>query len=369
MSQIGFSHVQSSQVSSLSPNHPSNNVWSVQQTSVFYGGALDAKIGLGAFIQATYDGIGHSFSWDNTDIRLARLTTFLKKPLFYGITFSNNPGVTDLWNTPPAWGYPFIPDSLGAGPPASVQLASLGGQVMGVGAYGAMNITLSDLLYAEFNIYQSLPNNLGHTLGAGYNPISGAIPYGRLAWQHSWASNSFEVGAIALQDNPIPSGISHTAADHKTDFGLDSQLQFISAKQAISLQAAYIHEWQNLPASYAEGLSSNLNDSLDSVSLTVSYLLHQKYGITETYANIIGNGDALAYSTANTKPDTSSFTTEIDYYPWNNGGPAIFPWANAKLFVEAVIYPTFNGRSSNYDGAGASASANNLLFTGIWLAF
>jgi hypothetical protein len=369
MSQIGFTHVQNKVAGGLAPDYPSNNAWSVQQTSIFYGGALDAKIGLGAFIQATYNGIGHTFSWDNTDIRLARLTTFLKKPLFYGFTFNNNPGVTDLWNTPPAWGYPFLPDSLGAGPPTAVQLASLGGQVMGLGGYGAMNITLSDMLYAEANVYQSLPNNLGHTLGAGYSPIAGVVPYARVAWQHSWASNSFELGAIGLEDNPIPSGISHAPADHKMDLGLDSQLQFISPTHALSLQAAYVHEWQHLSASYAAGNSSNLNDTLDTVTLTASYLYHQKYGITETYSNIVGSGDAVLYGTANTKPNTSSFTTEIDYYPWNNGGPSFFPWANAKLFVEAIVYPTFNGRSSNYDGAGASANANNLLFTGIWLAF
>ncbi len=369
MSQIGFTHTQNKVAGGLAPDYPSNNAWSVQQTSIFYGGALYAPIGLGAFIQATYNGVGHSFSWDNTDIRLARLTSMFHKPLFYGFTFNNNPGVTDLWNTPPAWGYPFLPDALGGGPPTSVQLASLGGQVMGLGAYGALNISLSDLLYAEANIYQSLPNNLGHTLGVGYNPIAGPIPYGRFAWQHSWSSSSFELGAIGLEDNPIPSGISHDISDHKTDLGVDSQLQLIAGKNAFSLQAAYVREWQHLSASYNEGLSSNRNDTLDTISLTASYLYHQKYGITETFSNLLGSPDANLYGTANNKPDTSSFITELDYYPWNEGGPAVFPWVNAKLFVEAIIYPTYNGRSANYDGAGASSYGNDLLFTGIWLAF
>ncbi|HQU04198.1 MAG TPA: hypothetical protein PLT25_05720, partial [Acidocella sp.] len=375
MSEIGFTHVQNKVPGGLAPNYPSNNAWSVQQTSLFYGGALYAPIGLGAFIQATYNGVGHSFSWDNTDIRLARLTSLFHKPLFYGFTFNNNPGVTDLWNTPPAWGYPFLPDALGGGPPAGVQLASLGGQVMGLGGYGALNISLSDLLYAEANVYQSLPNNLGHTLGAGYNPISGAIPYGRVAWQHSWASNSFELGAIGLQDHPIPSGISHQQSDTKTDIGLDSQFQLISGTHAFSLQAAYVHEWQHLPASVALGQASNMNNTLDTITLTASYLYRQKYGITETFSDLMGSADANLYGlenggdSVNGKPNTSSFTTELDYYPWNNGGPKFFPWANAKFFVEGIVFPTYHGASSNYDGNGSSANGHDLIFTGIWLAF
>ncbi len=70
MVQAGFTYVHSKVPGGLAPDYPSNNAWSAQQISLFYGGAIYAPIGLGAFIQGTYDGIAHQYSWDNTDIRL-----------------------------------------------------------------------------------------------------------------------------------------------------------------------------------------------------------------------------------------------------------------------------------------------------------
>jgi hypothetical protein len=97
------------------------------------------------------------------------------------------------------------------------------------------------------------------------------------------------------------------------------------------------------------------------------------FGVTEAYTNITGNADSGLYnsgtSNANGKPNTDSFTTELDYYPFNTDGPKFFPWVNAKFFVENTIYPTFNGLAHNYDGNGRSAQANDVWFTGIWLVF
>ncbi len=376
MSQMGFTQLHDKVPGGLAPDYKSNNAWSVQQTSLFYGGALYAPIGLGAFIQATYDGIAHQFAWDNTDIRLARPTTIFNRPLFYGFTFNNNPGVTDLWNTPPSWGYPFIAPSLAVGNSAETQLSGLAQTVFGAGAYGALNVTLNDMLYTEFDLYKSLPNHAAYTLGVGPGvPISGPIPYWRVALQHSWASNSFEIGTIGLMDNPYPVGLSHGPTDHLTDLGLDSQFQWIKPNQAFSLQAAYIHEMQHWAASYPLGATGNLNDTLNTVTLTASYLLLQKYGVTETFSDIDGSADPVLYAAgpisgdANGKPNTKSFTTELDYYPFNNGGPAWFPWMNAKFFVEDTIYTQFNGLAHNYDGNGRNAQGNDVLFTGIWLAF
>jgi hypothetical protein len=376
MSQMGFTHLKDKVAGGLSADYPANNAWSIQQTSLFFGGALDAAAGLGAFIQATYDGVAHQFHWDNSDIRLARPTDLFNMPLFYGFTFNNNPGVSDLWNTPPAWGYPFIPDELGVGNSAETQLSALGQAVYGAGVYGALNLNLNDMLYVEGDLYKSVPNHTAYALGVGpEDPIKGAIPYWRLALQHSWASNSFEVGTIGLQDHPFPPGFTHGATDTLTDVGVDSQFQYIQPLQAFSVQAAYIHEFQHWAASYPQGATANLNDGLDTVTLTGSYLWHQQVGVTESYTVIDGSADGVLYAAdpvdgdANGKPNTQSYTTELDYYPFNNGSPAFFPYANAKVFVEETFYPQFNGLAHDYDGNGRNASANNVLFTGIWLAF
>ncbi len=376
MSQMGFTHLKSKVAGGLSADYPSNNAWSIQQTSLFFGGAIDAAIGLGAFIQGTYDGVAHQFHWDNMDIRLARPAKLFNMPLYYGFTFNNNPAVSDLWNTPPTWGYPFIPDELGVGSTAETQLSALGQAVFGAGAYASLNLNLSDMLYAEGDFYKSVPNRTAYALGTGpEDPIKGVIPYWRLALQHSWASNSLEVGTLGLIDNPYPAGFTHGATDQLLDVGADSQAQWIFPNQAFSLQALYIHEFQHWTASYPLGATANANDGLDTVTLTGSYLLFQQYGITESYNIIDGSKDAGIYvagpigGNANGAPNTQSFTTELDYYPFNNGSPGPIAFANAKFFVEGTLYPQFNGLSRNYDGSGRSASSNNLVFAGIWLAF
>jgi hypothetical protein len=374
MVQGGFTQLHDKVPGGLAPNYPSNNAWSIQQTSLFYGGALDGNIGLGAFVQGTYDGIAHHYSWDNLDIRLAQMTTIANKRVVYGFTFNNSPGLTDLWNTLPAWGYPFIPPGLGAGATAGIQTSALAQAVAGVGGYVAVNLTPADMLYNEVDLYKSVPNHTAAMLGSGPEvPISGVIPYWRLALQHSSWKQSIEIGTSGLVDHPYPSGFTHGPTDTLTDVGVDAQYQYITVQQAFSVQASYFHEFQYWGASYPQGGTANKNDSLDTESLTGSYLWHQMFGVTEAYTNITGNADSGLYnsgtSNANGKPNTDSFTTELDYYPFNTDGPKFFPWVNAKFFVENTIYPTFNGLAHNYDGNGRSAQANDVWFTGIWLVF
>ncbi|HUW80096.1 MAG TPA: hypothetical protein VMV54_04265 [Acidocella sp.] len=376
MVQAGFTQLHDKVPGGMAPDFPSNNAWSVQQTSLFYGGAIDGNIGLGGFIQGTYDGIGHQVHWDNTDIRLAQLTTVMGKHLVYGFTFNNAPGLTDLWNTLPAWGYPFIPPALGVGPTAGIQMSALAQAVAGLGGYTALNVTPTDLFYSEFDVYKAVPNHTAFMLGAGPEaPVAGPIPYWRFALQHTGWKGSLEVGTSGMVDHPYPAGFTHGPTDTIVDLGVDSQYQYITPKQAFSLQASYFHESQHWGASYPLGGAANMNDSMDMVTLTASYLWHQMFGATETFNSITGNADSALYAAApisgnaNGKPNTNSFTTELDYYPFNTDGPKFFPWVNAKFFVENTIYPTFNGLSHNYDGYGRSAQGNDVLFTGIWLVF
>ncbi len=121
--------------------HNSNNNIALDQASAFYGGKVWEK--LGALVQFTYDGIGNRFSLDNTDIRAANDTELLGQDLVYGVSFNNNPTVQDLWNTTPAWGFPYV--SAGQTRPlsASPMIANLGGQVGGATLYSMINDVVS----------------------------------------------------------------------------------------------------------------------------------------------------------------------------------------------------------------------------------
>src|ERR1035437_10856568 len=74
-----------------------------QQLSLFFAGQITPHIG--SFIQMTYaDG---NFGMDNADIRYANTTSFGTNSLLYGLTLNNNPSSQDLWNTSPAWRFPY----------------------------------------------------------------------------------------------------------------------------------------------------------------------------------------------------------------------------------------------------------------------
>src|SRR5579864_9026187 len=65
MIQGGFTHTSANQPGANQHFGPNNNL-ELTQASLFYGGAIWSEQGLGAFIQGTYNGVGRTFSWDNT---------------------------------------------------------------------------------------------------------------------------------------------------------------------------------------------------------------------------------------------------------------------------------------------------------------
>ena len=74
----------------------------------FISGAWTSHVG--SFMQVTYDTQDDHFSMDNTDIRYANTTKWGGKEFVYGLNVNNNPTVEDLWNSTPAWGFPFVAD-------------------------------------------------------------------------------------------------------------------------------------------------------------------------------------------------------------------------------------------------------------------
>ena len=63
-------------------------------------------------MQGTYDEVPRSFHWDNMDIRYANTGSLVDRELVYGVSLNNNPTVNDVWNSTPAWGYPYLASGL-----------------------------------------------------------------------------------------------------------------------------------------------------------------------------------------------------------------------------------------------------------------
>ncbi|WP_240756120.1 hypothetical protein [Pandoraea sp. XY-2] len=122
----------------------------VQQGSIFYAGRVYDHVG--AFAQWSYDGIGHHSALDNTDIRAAGHFTAADVDFIYGITMNNNPTVSDVWNSTPAFGFPYASSSVGVSPLASTLIdGSLAQQVVGAAAYAFWQRSI----YVEFGAYRT----------------------------------------------------------------------------------------------------------------------------------------------------------------------------------------------------------------------
>ncbi len=310
-------------------------------------------------------------SWDNTDIRWAHASMLGDQELVYGVTVNNNPTVTDLWNTTPAWRYPFQTSALAPSPEtATVIEGSLAGSSLGTTTYLYWN----RLIYAEIGAYHTLSTRGDTTLGVdptGTNSSDGPAFYWRAAVEPKWGRNSLEVGTFGLAGSFLPGRVSGFGSDEVTDYGIDSQYQFLAADHSVSVQASEILEKSTYNSSFAQGLSSNLHDSLTSAHIKASYAYEQTYAATLSYFHISGNTDAGLYSgiSANNSPNSAGFIGELDYTPFNHGGPGFWPWANLRLGLQYVYYLKYDGASKNYDGNGTNAAANNTLYLFSWWAF
>lgn len=366
MTYGSFTHTQADQAGGAAQHFAPNDNFAADQTSLFYGGAIASSLGLGAFAQITYDGVARQFHWDNTDIRLARTTSMFDAETVVGLSLNNNPTVQDVWNTTPAWGYPYVASAL-AGTPAAATMIEGGfaQQVVGLSGYAYWN----RLVYLEFGGYSSLAPKTQSALGVwgtGNSTFEGVAPYWRLALQHDWDRNSLEVGTFGMSAAVQPARIPTFGTDRLTDVGMDAQYQFLSDKHSFSAQASAIFENQYLGASSnpALGFAANPHDILRSYHAKATYYYEQTYGVTLGAFRVEGTPDAILYANpTNNSPNSTGLIGEIDYLPFNHGGPDFWPWLNMKLGLQYIVYPEFNGQT------GAPATNNNTFYAFAWFAF
>jgi len=369
--QAGFTHTQADMPGANQHFGPNDN-FELDQVSLFYGGAIWADQGLGAFIQGTYDGVARQIHWDNTDIRLARQTELFGQDLTYGVTLNNNPTVQDVWNTTPAWRYPFFTSFLAPSPGAAALVDnSFGQQVVGLGAYGWWN----HMVYAELSGYRTLSFSTDRALGisaTGTSSFDGIAPYWRLAVEPSWGPHSLELGTFGMHAEVNPGRVSSFGTDKFTDIGFDSQYQYNDNPHNVGVQVSYIREFQNFHSTFGMGGSSNGHGILDTFRAKASYFYDHAYGLNVSYFNISGTTDPLLNAglpSNNGSPNSDGWTFEANYIPFSNGGPSWWPWLNARLGLQYTFYNHFNGGTANFDGAGHSAGSNNTLYLYGVLAF
>jgi hypothetical protein len=389
MAQLSFTHTNKAQPRGFIDENWATHVTSTgndvlslpQQASVFYGGRIFEKVG--GFVQGTFDGASKNAFLDNTDIRYANSTTMLGENLMYGLTVNNNPTVQDVWNTTPAWGFPYASSSVAPTPAAGTVIDGvLSQQVGGIGAYGFWN----NLIYAEGTVYRTARNGITEPFGAGTTTdtvVSGIVPYWRLALQQQWKEHFLSAGTYGIVARIFPGGLRHGPTDRFTDIAFDAQYQYIGTKHMVSAHATWIHEKQDWNASFALGNTGNRSDSLKTFRINATYYYSGEIGFMDMgsgsmkmshmgfiggslgYFSTTGRKDTVLYSpgpvngSRTGSPNSNGFILELDYLPWHK----------AKVSLQYTLYHKFNGSHSNYDGFGRDAFDNNTLYFLLWFMF
>lgn len=366
----------------------SNNNVALTQESLFYAGRLLGPYAkdlfgskaasvlnkIGTFLQGTYDGVARSWGWDNWEIRFADTASVHGSNVTYGAYVNNNPTVQDLWNTTPAWGFPFSASGLAPTPAAAPLIAGgVSQQVAGFGTY----VKLFDLLYLELGGYRTLAQSVQRAFGISAEDVSSETqitnlaPYWRIAMEKSWGGHTLETGMYGLAAHTFPGRDSSEGKDYIVDIGLDSQYQYSSGANDVTLLLNWIHEVDNWDASFPLGNTSSSRDTLWNFSVTISYLFDKTYGLDFQYFQVSGSQDSLLYGDSRTgSPLSDGWVIQLNYLPFNKGGgPAFWPMSALKLSLQYWIYNRFDGSRSNYDGTGRNADDNNTLYLQAWIAF
>jgi hypothetical protein len=343
------------------PKSQNNSAGFPQQVSIFFAGAFASHFG--GLAQVSYTHANDHFSMDNTDLRYANRGKLGGKDWEYGITVNNNPTVEDVWNSTPAWGFPWISTASGVSPIASPLInGTLGQDVAGVGGYGLWN----NHLYGDVTLYRSEHAGAATPVtgtGQAHN-ISGVAPYWRAAWQQTWGSNYLEVGTYGIYVNSFPNAVSGPK-DRYVDSSFDFQYERPFGPNLLDVHGTYIHEKSDLGATFLAGGASTKTNYLNAFKLDSTYHWRNRYTATGAVFSTTGNGDALLYAPAaligsnNSKPDTSGYIAQF----------AFWPVQNIDIDVNYSGYFRFNGASTNYDGAMRNASDNNTVYMALWLNF
>jgi hypothetical protein len=373
-----FTHTKADQDGGAAPGFGDNDNVVMDEASVFYAGRITDKVGV--FSQVTYDGVAHhGIAWDNMDVRFADSGKLGQTDVTYGLSLNNAPTVQDLWSSTSVWGFPAVSSALSPTPAAAPILeGAFDTQVAGVSAYAMFN----NLLYTEVGAYKMLSRKWQRNLGISSDdvdsesPINGMAPYGRVKIQHDFGPHYVSAGLIGMTAEVEPGGDSSAGTDRYTDYGVDGSYQCTKGANIFTADLSFIHEKQELDASYALNAASITSNHLNSFKANLGWVYQQTYALSTGAFIIDGDQDnfvpdatRVVYTDSiDDVPESTGYTLQVEYIPFGKGDP-MTSLANLRLGLQYTYYTKFNGDADDYDGAGRSAQDNNALYAFAWLSF
>ncbi|MDE2048471.1 MAG: cytochrome C [Betaproteobacteria bacterium] len=367
---------------------PKNGDFALQAASLFTGGKITDHAG--AFVQWTYNNLagpdannnyyGHS-GIDNTDIRYTQRWSSKEQDLIWGLTLHNAPGVQDVWNSVPAWMFPYMSPALavnanpsGAGDDPTFLDSQP--RVTGLGTYAFLN----NNWYGELTLYRS-SDGVFSVLRAGDTPnpitdrvaLKGYNPYWRLAYNLDAGPHSFMVGYYGINAKQYA---DYTQTDQPTtrylDNAINMQYQYVGSPHIFTANLNWIHEKRNYDYDFNNTVGAasghdNPTGTVNTFRAKGSYWYEHRYGATVGYFNNTTSTDALAYgaSSYTNKGDSSGMMYELSYVPIQNIHIGLQYIAYNKRFGGSSYLST----DANGNTVDRKASADNTTYLYVWAAF
>lgn len=350
MLQAGYT-----QTSGSLPDTQRGDVQLPQELSLFLAGKISPKVG--SFLQMTYSQADDKFGIDAAEFRFADTATISGKTVNWGLTLNNAPGMEDLWNSTPVWGFPWAGPDVSPEPAASTLIDDqLGQDVAGVGAF----MFWDSKIYAATTLYRSAHLGEDVPTAGSENTLDSVAPYWRVAWQHGRGDSMLELGGYGISASVIPGGVGGPTDDYR-DVAADFQYETVLRGHEVRFHGTVIRERRDLRASFAAGDVERESSDLRTLRLDGSYY-RDKWRFTLGYFSTAGDSDRLLYApeavdgSANGSPDSRGWTFQATHAPWQN----------VQMTLQYTGYTRFNGARSDYDGSGRNAADNDTLFLHAW---
>ena len=247
-------------------------------------------------------------------------------------------------------------------------IANLAQQTGSVGAYAVFDRQF----YAEVSMYRVGTGffrwmTAGTSLVSGANYLEGFNPYWRAYWTRDQGPHVFMVGTFGMHSHVYPDSSSPSGpTDVFSDYGFDSQYQYLGETNKLTLRGSYIYEHQSWNGSFPLGTVSSPKGNLKTLNLSGSYALRDSWTFTAGYFLSNGSSNAALYviidpsgTQLTAKPNTTGYVLEVDRTLTQN----------VLAMVQYTGFVKFNGLKNNIDGLGRSATNNNTLWLSLFFAF
>jgi hypothetical protein len=266
--------------------------------------------------------------------------------------------VQDVWNSTPAWGFPYGSSAAAPTPAAATLIdGTLAQQVAGLTAYTLWG----DHVYLEGGAYRSAPIGSPRPLDStAAGVLRGVAPYWRVALPTTFGSQYLMIGTYGMSARLYPAGVTGPV-NRFTDIAFDLSYMLPLGSNSFTTDATWIHETQHWDA----GGAANPKNTLNTVRFDAMYHIGHQWAFTVAPFVTTGTADTLLYAPASMtgsrlgSPDNSGVIAEAD----------VMPWQNLRMQFQYVVYGKFNGSRINYDGSGRNASDNDTLYVLFWLLF